>query len=255
MNLLIVDDEIEMIRGIMSGVDWKRLNMIRVYEVTGVEKAKAEFTRRRIDIALCDIEMTDGSGLDLLDWIKVEYPDTACVIISCHEEFEYARRAVGVGCKSYIVKPVIYKELEERIFDIAEEIEKSKVDLKYRNFGRDWVKKISEDGETSSMDCKEMTETVKRYIRTHLKEELTSESLSALVYITPDYLFRIFKREERVTLWEFILEERMFLAEQLLKESSLTVSRIAYECGYDNFSYFAKVFKKKYGVTPRDYRK
>lgn len=45
----------------------------------------------------------------------------------------------------------------------------------------------------------------------------------------------------------------MFLAKELLKEGKLSIARVAYECGYDNYSYFTKIFKKKYGITPREF--
>ena len=38
-----------------------------------------------------------------------------------------------------------------------------------------------------------------------------------------------------------------------MKAGGASVSRIAYECGYDNYSYFTKVFKKRYGMTPREF--
>ena len=42
-------------------------------------------------------------------------------------------------------------------------------------------------------------------------------------------------------------------AKELIQAGQMSISRVSYECGYDNYSYFTKLFKKKYGVTPREY--
>lgn len=257
MNFLIVDDEIEMINGILNGVCWEHLDFGRIFQATGVEKAKEVLRTYPVSLILCDIEMPDGSGLDLLEWVRREYPKIVCLILTCHEDFGYARRAVSIGCRDYILKPVSYGELEEKLKALSGGIRKEQENIYYQNMGRDMVRSIAakkgEEGHWA--DKKEMVETVKAYIRTHLREELKAEDLAGKVFITPDYLYRIFKQEEGVTLLDFIVEERMFLAQQLLREGKVTISRAAYECGYDNFSYFTKVFKKRFGVTPKEFKK
>ena len=74
MNLLIVDDEIEIINGIMAGIHWENLGLQSVYKATSIEESMKLFEQEQIDVVLCDIEMPDGSGLDLLEWIRTRYP-------------------------------------------------------------------------------------------------------------------------------------------------------------------------------------
>ena len=102
MNLLIIDDEIEIINGIMAGVRWENLCFQTVYQATSIEESKKLFYQDTIDIVLCDIEMPDGSGLDLLEWIRMQYPKTVRIIMTCHEEFDYARRAIALDCKDFM---------------------------------------------------------------------------------------------------------------------------------------------------------
>lgn len=79
------------------------------------------------------------------------------------------------------------------------------------------------------------------------------ETIAKKFYLSSDYLTKIFKKETGVSISDFILEERMFLARELIQAGQMSISRVSYECGYDNYSYFTKLFKKKYGVTPREY--
>ena len=65
-SLLIVDDEALAIRGIESGVDWTRLGIVRIHKAFNIRKAKEIFGQHPVDIMLCDIEMPQGNGLDLL---------------------------------------------------------------------------------------------------------------------------------------------------------------------------------------------
>ena len=71
------------------------------------------------DIVLGDIEMPDGSGLDFLEWVEYQNQKTVCMIMTCHEEFDYAWRAVSLRCRAYIVKPLIYEELEQKLSEAA----------------------------------------------------------------------------------------------------------------------------------------
>lgn len=255
MNLLIVDDEIETINGIMTGIHWDNLPVYNVYKASCVEEARASLAAHKVNVILCDIEMPDGTGLDLIAWIGKNYPDIICLVLTCHAEFSYAQRAVSLACRDYLLKPIEYGELEGKLRDICEELGEKFENEKYLKYGRDWVKTIkAKDGAASYTSKKEMIEQTQSYIRMHLQEELKLEALAARAAISSDYLSRLFKKETGVGINDFILEERMHLAAELLKTDELAISRVAYECGYDNYSYFTKVFKKKYGETPREYR-
>lgn len=76
-----------------------------------------------------------------------------------------------------------------------------------------------------------------------------------------DYIRKLFKKETGVTPREFLLKQRMELAQKLLtggaanKYSSYTVSQIAEACGFSEPLYFSRVFKKYYGVSPSNYEK
>ncbi len=255
MNLLIVEDEKEILNGIMAGVCWEALGFDAVCQATSLEMAARQFDLMRIGIVLCDIELPDGSGLDFLEWVKEKHPRTVSMIMTCHEEFTYAKRAVSLGCRDFIVKPIIYGQLEEKLLNIRQEIDETRENDRYQAFGREWMKQMSGEQENplSTANKKELIGQVKSYITAHLKEELRVEQMAKLFCISPDYLSKVFKREEGIGIGDYILEERMFLAGELMKAGQASVSRIAYECGYDNYSYFTKVFKKKYGMTPREF--
>lgn len=100
-----------------------------------------------------------------------------------------------------------------------------------------------------------VVDKVKLYITKNLHREISREDLSQHVYLNPDYLTRLFKKETGQSLSDFILDERMKTAQELLKKTDLTVKDIAVKMSYSNFSHFSKMFKKYCGVNPVEYRK
>ncbi len=102
---------------------------------------------------------------------------------------------------------------------------------------------------------KEQTvEIIKEYIHSHLGEHITINQLAELVYLSPDYITKIFKQITGITLKKYIMEIRLEEAKKLLRTSEDTIGNIAAEVGYDNLSYFISQFQKCYSITPKQYQ-
>lgn len=86
-------------------------------------------------------------------------------------------------------------------------------------------------------------------------ENITRDTLGEIVYLSPGYLAASFKKETGSSLGSYIIERRMEKAKALLAEGKLTVSEVAFAVGYDNFTYFSRLFKNKVGVMPKEYKK
>ena len=76
-----------------------------------------------------------------------------------------------------------------------------------------------------------------------------------MVYLSADHLARIFKKETGETLVKYITDKRINASKELLSETKTPIAQVASEVGYDNYSYFTKIFKEKIGVSPGDYIK
>ncbi|MGI6113916.1 MAG: PocR ligand-binding domain-containing protein [Mahellales bacterium] len=93
------------------------------------------------------------------------------------------------------------------------------------------------------------------FIRENYKNNLSLESVSQQIYISPYYLSHLFKEELGITFVEYLTRVRIEEAKKLLKDSSMSIVAIASEVGYEDASYFSKVFKKTTGLSPNQYRK
>ncbi|MCZ8518297.1 MULTISPECIES: helix-turn-helix domain-containing protein [Paenibacillus] len=110
-SLLIVDDEKFAADGISRCGDWGNLGIEQVYVAYHAREARAILLSSRIDVMICDIEMPDENGLELVAWVKANSPHTESVFLTCHSEFAFAKQAVQLGSFDYLLKPVDEKEL------------------------------------------------------------------------------------------------------------------------------------------------
>lgn len=95
---------------------------------------------------------------------------------------------------------------------------------------------------------------IKNYIREHI-DEVNRGQIAEYFYLSPSYLSKVFRRETGESLINFIQDTRIELAKELLLYSDYTISDIAIQTGYPNFSHFSKQFRKFVGCTPNEFRK
>lgn len=93
------------------------------------------------------------------------------------------------------------------------------------------------------------------YINSHYKEQISLEQVAAQVYLNPEYFSRAFKAEVGQTFVNYLTDVRLKASVRLLENTALRVQDIAQQVGYYNASYFSTTFKKKYGMSPYEYRR
>lgn len=91
------------------------------------------------------------------------------------------------------------------------------------------------------------------YVFDHYPETIKTSDLANAVYSSERECYRQFKEHLHCSPVEFITEYRLKKAEEMLRETTLSVTEIACDCGFGN-SYFVKIFRERYGYTPRQYR-
>lgn len=99
-----------------------------------------------------------------------------------------------------------------------------------------------------------VVDAVKEYIREHYSEEIVLKSIAANFKFSPGYLGTLFKDNVGMSVLEYTNEIRLEAAAQLIQNTSLNMIDIMQQTGFINESNFYKLFKKKYGVTPKVYR-
>ncbi len=346
-RVLVIDDEFYAVKGIIDGIEWGKLDVSEVFEAYHAREAKAILGKVPIDLIICDINMPEENGLELLEWAKTQYPELEAVFLTCHTDFSYVRKALQLGSCDYLLKPVIYEEMEEvlrknferilrkrsnqqnmesfkKYYGIEEQWknllgtgDKENVDsliqqtmelISSRNDNRgtltkiyqtilqiavyvlnkkdinldhlnrlqlslegheitctdeqfkQWMKDViavvcGNTSDTNRIQKNSIVTELQKYIQQNLSKKLTREDLSEYVHLNESYLSRLFHKETGMSLSDYILQERMKKARELISETDKPIYGIANQLCYDNFSYFAKMFKKVYNITPQEYRK
>ena len=249
---LMVDDEVIALEAMKQGVAWEKLGITRTFQATNIARAKQLLNEQLIDVVICDIEMPNGSGIDLVQWLTEYGKDSICIFLPFHSEFAYAKSAIELRVLDYLLKPVDYQELEQVIAKAIQKRKHSLENARARVILSEVSKGVSPKEEQSKNAA--MAEAAKQYIRENISRDLSVVEVAEHVFLNPDYLSRVFKRETGYTLKEYILKMRMGIACELLAKTSLSVSKVAMSCGYSHMAHFSQMFKKENGMTPNEYR-
>lgn len=92
------------------------------------------------------------------------------------------------------------------------------------------------------------------YIRNRFNQELSIQSLAEQFYLSPNYLCQLFKREAGETIVEHISRQRIEYACKLLEETDMSIYQVGEKCGFNDYFYFTRIFKRYRKMTPTQYR-
>jgi two-component system response regulator YesN len=96
---------------------------------------------------------------------------------------------------------------------------------------------------------------IKAYIADHYGEQINLQELADMVAMNKSYMCTLFKQETEMTIWTYIVAERMKMARNRLMQTKDRVYEIANDVGYEDVNYFSQLFKKHFGMTPNEYKR
>jgi len=108
--------------------------------------------------------------------------------------------------------------------------------------------------ENKNAKFKGMIKSAIRYMEEHYDEDLSQADVAAVVFVTPNYLSRVFKEETGVNFIEWLHRYRIDKAKQLLSEPGAKTSAVAEKVGFSDYKYFSHIFKRYVGCAPKEYR-
>ncbi|MGG1555769.1 response regulator transcription factor [Paenibacillus ferrarius] len=125
-KLLIVDDEIYVLRAMRKSIDFAALGFDEVHQAMGAKEAMSILASHDIDLIICDIEMPGMNGLELIEWVNEHNPEVETIFLTGHAEFAYAKKAVQLGSFEYLLKPVKPEELTATVRLAIDKIERDR---------------------------------------------------------------------------------------------------------------------------------
>lgn len=144
ISILIVDDDILLVEKLKKTMNWDKLDISAVFTANNIRQARSVIEEYPIHILLCDIDMPQGSGLELLEWIREQEKEIECVFLSSYANFAYAQMAVRLASKEFLLKPISNMELEQVLQKIVLVVKKQQKNTGFHMISEraDWWKKL-----------------------------------------------------------------------------------------------------------------
>ncbi len=96
---------------------------------------------------------------------------------------------------------------------------------------------------------------IKKYIDDNLNSVISLADLSSRLALSPQYVSKIFKTEFKVGFSDYVSNTRVEKGKLFLEKTSMSIAEISHKCGCVDQNYFTKIFKKRVGLTPKNYRR
>ncbi|MDD4921425.1 MAG: two-component regulator propeller domain-containing protein [Bacteroidales bacterium] len=205
------------------------------------------------DLIITDVMMPEMDGNELCRVLKNEMltKHIPIIILSVNDSVSDTLEGLETGADDYMSKPFNEKVLHAKIKTLLSN--RQKITEKYRL--QPLIQNMNEESEAISYDDP-LVNRIVQYIKANLSDaDLTNEKIEQQFNTNKMQLYRKLKAVTGYSVNSLIREIRIQEAIQLLKNSEMNISEIAYNLGFSDPLYFSKYFKKEVGVSPHNYRK
>lgn len=213
----------------------------------GLEKASAFIP----DLIISDIIMPEMDGIELCKRLKSDVCTShiPLILLTAKADIENKIKGLETGADDYITKPFNMKELVARSINLIEQ--RKKLRDKYTSQVEMEPAKVV----VKSADEKFLKHIIEVIEKNMGDYDFDVNNLFPEMSMSRMQLFRKLRALVNQTPGELIRSMRLKRASQLIKQNFGNIAEVAYEVGFNNLSYFAKCFKKKFGALPSEFAK
>ena len=237
-KVMVADDETYMLEAMEKLIDWKKLDCQLIYKAKNGQELLEQIKKSAPDIVITDIKMPLLSGIQVAQYVYEHMLPVKVIILSAYAEFEYAQEAIQYDVCGYIVKTSIIEMLPGMI---QKAIRKLSVPLEREK-----------ESEEYHMD--DIFGRLQNYIEKHYMDKLTLQQIAQDIHANGSYLSRLYKMKTGQNLFDAINKKKMVKAKEYIRQGNKSYE-IAQKVGFDDVSYFSRVFRKYEGCSPREYEK
>lgn len=192
--------------------------------------------------ALCvEFDHPEAAGLKALQATLARFPALPLLMLSEHHSERLAVWAFRSGVRDYLVTPITAGDLNDAVDALLHTGGEA---------GRLQPPIPTEDCLCTASRSRIRTEQAAAYVRANIDKKIALGTLANLCHMSESQFSRQFKREQGVTLREFILRTRMERAREILRSADTSISAVAYAVGFKDLSHFTRVFRRYAGVPP-----
>lgn len=273
LKVVIVEDELPLLRELTETFPWRSVNCEVCGTASNLSEARIVLAETRPDILITDIKLPDGEGLSLLE----EPLYQSAIVITGFSYIEYAQKALRAGAVDFILKPVDDEELRQALQRaVIKLLGGNSKAVRFSDTQADADARADADAQAdidAQADADAHADTNARadadahadtynalvyealmFIQKYYQNDVSLFEAARHLDITEGHLASIFKKETGKTFVQVLTEQRMAAARTLLCDPRNRIKEVADQCGYNDSAYFAKVFRRVVGLSPREYR-
>jgi signal transduction histidine kinase/ligand-binding sensor domain-containing protein/DNA-binding response OmpR family regulator len=243
--LLIVEDNPDVTKYISSF-------MKNDYRIISAENGKTGLIKSLVkypDLIISDVMMPEMDGFELCQKIKTDkrISHIPVILLTAKADLDSKIEGLEFGADDYVSKPFDSKELQVRVKNLIEQ----------RNMLREKFSKATEINPSEISVTSTDEQFIKRLLdvfENHITEsDFSTDEFAREVGMSRSNLHRKLQALTNQPTHEFMRTLRLKRAAQLLKKSAGTVTEIAFAVGFNNHSYFSRIFRKQFGQTPTEF--
>lgn len=236
-KVMIADDENYMLEAMENLIDWKKMECQLVYKAKNGQVLLEQVKKNPPDIIITDIKMPLVSGIEVAQYVYEHMLPTKVIILSAYADFQYAQEAIKYDVCGYIIKTSVIEMLPGMI---QKAVGKLSVPLS--------------DGEKENEErySDDILGRLQKYIAEHYMDKLNLTQISQEIHANGSYLSRLYKTKTGQNLFDVINKMKLEKAKEYMSQGK-RIYEIAQMVGFDDVSYFSRVFRKHEGCSPREY--
>ena len=239
-SVYLVDDDSWILEELIEIVPWLDYAFEVIGSSTDPLRAVEEIEKLAPDVVFCDLKMPNMDGNELIKTLKEKGVTSEFVMLSAYDSFENVRAFFQQTGFDYLLKPVNNADIQIVLEGLDARLSK-RAPLKDEN---------EKDRLTENPGFNKIIS----YINDHYDEKITLNTLAKQFGFSKGYICGLFQKYFNKSLNLYLTEKRMELAKELLLDKSILVKDVAYRTGYADYYHFFKVFKNRYGISPKELR-
>ena len=167
--------------------------------------------------------------------------------MTAYRDFEYARKAIGLGVSRYLLKPSKMDELEEAILHMS--------DILRTDMPIDANDEPQKEKETGAADPSAfIVERALQYMKDNCVRRIRLSDVADSVYVSQWHLSKLLNRYTGRSFFDILSDYRINKSKEMITDPSLRIHEIAVMVGFSDVAHFSKTFKRLTGKSPVDYR-
>jgi len=252
MTIVIIEDEELILNGVESIIKTHAHFPCKILKANSAKDGLMLSRKLNPNLIITDIVMPGMTGLDLVEQVRKEKLCEHFIVLSGHDNFSFAQRAIRCGVLDYILKPIN----KEYLLSLIDQVHKSLPQELFPDSENNLPNIPFFEQTFNTSHYPSSLEKVIAYIQQNYTKDICLQSISEHLFLHPSYVSTLINKYMGLSFSNYLDFIRITKASKLLiHRQDLSVAEISFLAGYSNERRLYHAFQKHLLMTPGDFRK